>query len=347
MKIYGLNRVQRVVQRLKKRLAPKGLVLMYHRVAAVDLDPWSLCVTPQHFAEHLEVLQKYAQPMRLQALAKARQEGTLPNRAVAVTFDDGYIDNLENAKPLLERYNIPATVFITTGQIGEQREFWWDELERILLQPELLPPTLTLEINGQAHQWELGAATTYNATERQRDRTVRPWEAEPSSRCGFHYAVWNQLRLLSPSDRQAKLDELAAWAGTMTLPRATYRPMTWEEVRVLEKGGLIEVGAHTVSHPALSAHAASLQQQEIYQSKSTLETRLDHPIKTFAYPFGDYNHQTMALVQEAGFVCACSTQGDVVWQQSDTWQLPRFEVQNWDGAEFERRLLRWFQGRGA
>ena len=65
--------------------------------------------------------------------------GDVPSAGVVVTFDDGYADNFHNAKPLLERYEIPATVFVTTGYLQDQREFWWDELERILLQPGTLP----------------------------------------------------------------------------------------------------------------------------------------------------------------------------------------------------------------
>ncbi|HSB13722.1 MAG TPA: glycosyltransferase [Bryobacteraceae bacterium] len=114
------------------RSGPKALILLYHRVAEVQPDPWSLCVTPQHFAEHLDVLSSRWNVLRLRDLVRALQDGALPDRSIAITFDDGYADNLHNAKPILERYGKPATTFVSSGYVGNKREFWWDELERIV-----------------------------------------------------------------------------------------------------------------------------------------------------------------------------------------------------------------------
>ena len=158
-------------QRLKNKLTPKTLILLYHRVAEVDSDPWSLSVTPQHFAEHLEVLRKSTYPIQLKQLTQAIEDRKLSSRSVVITFDDGYADNLHNAKPLLEHCGIPATVFLTSGYIGHEREFWWDELERILLQSGKLPPTLHLCINGNNCQWELGEAAYYSKDRYQQHRS--------------------------------------------------------------------------------------------------------------------------------------------------------------------------------
>src|SRR6478672_1056004 len=340
MKIPGSGKLQRTVRRLQKRLASKAVILMYHRVAEVDLDPWSLCVTPQHFTEQLEVLKNYACPMSLLELVQAYQENKLPNRAVAVTFDDGYADNLYNAKPLLERYNIPATVFVTTGCIGQEHEFWWDELEQLFLQPGKLPERLCLRINGSAHQWELGAAADYSKEDYQRDRNLKPWNAKPGSRLFFYYSIWQQLLPLPARDRREVLDEIITWSGTKPLARSTYRSLLPEEVSALGSGDLVEVGAHTVTHPFLSAQSTDLQRHEIQQSKTYLEEILACPVTSFSYPFGDRNSETVRLVQEARFACACSTTEDIVWQHSDCFQLPRFEVQDWDGEEFTQQLLR-------
>jgi peptidoglycan/xylan/chitin deacetylase (PgdA/CDA1 family) len=108
----------------------RTIILMYHRIACVPTDPWSLCVSPAHFTEHLEVLQKY----RRSRLDQLKPGGWPLSRglSVAITFDDGYADNLYNAARELKRFDTPATFFITTGYLGGRREFWWDELERIV-----------------------------------------------------------------------------------------------------------------------------------------------------------------------------------------------------------------------
>ena len=144
-----------VVKRWLRPVARKAeaAILMYHRIGDPGCDPWGLAVRPERFAEHLNVLRRNARPIGLRRLAKELGEGTLKPGAVAVTFDDGYANNLYEAKPLLERHEVPATVFVTSGMVGREREFWWDELEAILLASRELPQTLRLEIEGQTHEW--------------------------------------------------------------------------------------------------------------------------------------------------------------------------------------------------
>src|SRR5687768_13528618 len=144
MRIPGLKSLKQSARWLRSRLIKGGLILSYHRVVETSQDPYAISVTPQHFAQQLQILRQYAHPMPLGELVQALQEGDVPPRAVAITIDDGYVDNLYNVKPLLEHYQIPATTFIATGYMG--REFWWDELARILLPPRLLPDRLYLPL---------------------------------------------------------------------------------------------------------------------------------------------------------------------------------------------------------
>jgi peptidoglycan/xylan/chitin deacetylase (PgdA/CDA1 family) len=116
--------VRDTFRNLTHRVQPQSLILLYHRVATADVDPWQLCVTPGHFEEHLTVLKKF-RPVRLSQLT----DSVMP-ASVAVTFDDGYADNLHSAARLLQKHGIPATFFLTSGYLGRNEEFWWDELEK-------------------------------------------------------------------------------------------------------------------------------------------------------------------------------------------------------------------------
>lgn len=106
-------------------------ILLYHRVADLASDPQRLAVTPAHFEEHLRVIGDTCTPVALADVpSMLRAPRRLPERAVAVTFDDGYRDNLHAAKPLLERHGVPATVFVASGYVGSGKPFWWDALDR-------------------------------------------------------------------------------------------------------------------------------------------------------------------------------------------------------------------------
>src|SRR5262249_37482648 len=108
---HGLATLRQAVRRFRDRFKPAPLILLYHRVADLPSDPQLLSVTPEHFKEHLEILRNNARPMALGEMVRALRDNKLPRRAVAVTFDDGYADNLLNGKPLLHQYDVPATVY--------------------------------------------------------------------------------------------------------------------------------------------------------------------------------------------------------------------------------------------
>ena len=114
--------------------SPRPLILMYHRIADEPFDPWGNAVSPAHFKEHLEILRRTRQPLSLTEFVRGLEAGTLPNDAVALTFDDGYVDNLVGGKPHLAAAGVPATVFLATGYLGRLGEFWWDELARVVQQ---------------------------------------------------------------------------------------------------------------------------------------------------------------------------------------------------------------------
>lgn len=336
------SQLKQTAWRLRNKVLPGMVILMYHRVGEVDSDPWSLCVSPEHFAEHLEVLRKHHYPLSLQQLTETIRVRQLRKRSVVITFDDGYADNFYNAKPLLKRYDIPATVFITTEGIGHSREFWWYELDRLLLQPGILPEILQLTINGSTYTWELDEAAYYSQADYQ---FYRHWsflgKEDPSLRHTLYRSLYQLLYPLSTHKREKVLEAIRLWANAEPIGRSTHRSLSREELLALEEGGLIEVGAHTVTHPFLSKLPVASQQDEIQQSKDYLEEILGHPVTSFSYPHGDYTADTISIVQEAGFTCACSTVFGRVKEHSNSFLLPRVEVKDWDGKTFARWLSRW------
>ena len=339
------RRLRRITQRPKNLLAgQRFLILLYHRVTELHSDPWSLGVAPRHFAEHLDIVRRYAHPISLQQLSEGLLDGNLPNRSVVITFDDGYADNLYNAKPLLERYDVPATVFLTTGYIGHEREFWWDELERLLLQPGSLPKVLSLSVDGRTHRWKLGKAAYYSEDAATRRYRGRVWKYAFDSRYRLYRSLWELLHHLTEEERQKVLDELLMWASAEATVRPTHRPLSLEEVVALAQGDLVEVGAHTVMHPALPTLPPASQRDEIVRSKARLEEILGRRVSSFAYPYGSISAETVSIVREAGFACACSSIADLDGRAVDRLRLPRIEVAGWDGETFHRQFSRWFSG---
>jgi peptidoglycan/xylan/chitin deacetylase (PgdA/CDA1 family) len=334
--------LQKGVRQLKYRFARGALILVYHRICEAALDPWSLSVTPEHFAEHLEVLRRSFHPISLQTLAQSLRDGKTPKpTSIVITFDDGYADNLYQAQPILERFDCPATVFIVTGALGSSHEFWWDELASLILHPHSLPEQLNLTIGGEMHSWEFGKALAYGQNEFSRDIRWRAGQPAPSLRHERYLQIWKLIQPLSNDEQREVMNTLRAWVGDAP-PSVTHRLLTPDECVQLSKSEQIEIGAHTIHHPSLAALSCDAQKHEISQSKQELETLLDQPIRAFSYPFGkrnDYSPETIALVRGAGFSLACSNEYGVISSATDPFQLPRIHIPDCTGAEFENRLL--------
>jgi len=319
-------------------------------VATLDTDPQLLSVTPEHFAEHLEYLSEHYNPMSLSELCNALKAGKIPKRSIVITFDDGYADNLWNAKPLLERNEISATVFVTSGYIGSDREFWWDDLERLLLLPEQLPNRLELTIGGRNRKWDLTGDVEYTTGQRSSTRSD-PWNVTMASDPGPRYTIYRDLHrilnVLPCGQQETILSAITQWAGVSRTGRAPYRALTAGELKQLARGGLVEIGAHTVTHARLSAQTASIQKGEIARSKESLEEILGREVRSFSYPFGqneDFNSNCVEFIKGAGFTAACTNYGSTLTRSADPYCLPRAMVRDWDVQTFAARIKEWFDG---
>jgi peptidoglycan/xylan/chitin deacetylase (PgdA/CDA1 family) len=332
------SRARRIV---RHRTVPHALILMYHRVTALDADPHLLAVTPEHFASHLEILRRRASLLSLEALTGRLDAGAISRRSVVVTFDDGYADNLHEAMPLLERFDVPATMFVTAGYVGSDREFWWDELERIVLRAGSLPAELRLDVDGRERRWELGDPAADPAADGD-------WNIEREDRPTARHRVFMDLfGLLAPLPDDGKQDLLArlrAWAGLGPTGRASHRALDAEQLCRLADSELIEIGAHSMTHPFLGHLTPQEQRAEVEGSRRRLEAIVGRPVTSFALPHGSRDDRTTGILSDAGFARACTSQPAPVWRHEDVLGLPRIGVRDLDGETFARWFSWWMDG---
>ena len=299
-----------------------AIVLMYHHIDEGWADPGYLKVSPSHFAEHVRVLREEWHPLDLGELVSGLATGRVPTRGVAVTFDDGYVNNLVNAKPLLERYEVPATVFVAGGPSDEGSEFWWDRLARVLAPGTTLPETIRMSIGATHHAW------------------VAPPADDVGARRRLLMSVYDRLQPLAHSVIERIVNELA---DTVSGTAPEHRVLTDDELLALAAGEGVEIGAHGQTHSPLALLPVADQESEITQSKMVLEQLLGRPAPGFSYPHGSVSVHTIALVRRSGFAFACASEADVTSLRSNRFALPRFWVPDWDGRAFSRWLLRWIR----
>lgn len=332
------------------------LVLLYHRVNRAGVDPWSLAVTSENFSEQMAALRhRGADVVPLARIAQAvrdRDGGFLTARRgrprrVAITFDDGYADNLYAARPVLDRFEMSATVFVVPHNIENSRPFWVDLLGELLLGggSRCLPPRLQLELCGEPIRLTLTGARGAPAPDGAAP-DWRAWERPRNPNQAAYQALYSLLVRQPPASRDQALGALCESVGVsaaeLSARCSEARPMTRDEVRRLRQGGRIEIGAHTVNHPCLAALPPGDQRAEVEAGRIRAEALAGGPVGAFAYPYGrprlDYTDETVRVVREAGFECACANFCGAAGRWSDPFALPRVQVQDWGGDEFVRRL---------
>ena len=251
-------------RRWRRPSAPsEPVILCYHRVATPEHDPLGLCVSPANFADQLAALQRTRTIVPLTVIA----EGRAPANAVAITFDDGYVDNLRAALPALETAQAPATVFIATGHTASGAAFWWDELVELFSEPGG-SGRLTVRCSGQDRAWQPRSTATRDAAR-------------------AHLHAW--LQPVDPSDISEALRAIRIWAGhdaDAAAPGNDSRPMTAAELRELTGSGLVTLGAHTRSHISLRFADDARLADELAGAATDLTAISGVAPTVLAYPFG-------------------------------------------------------------
>jgi peptidoglycan/xylan/chitin deacetylase (PgdA/CDA1 family) len=303
---------------------------MYHRIADEPIDYFRLAVSPACFEEQLHVLRRTRHPLPLAHFVRDLVAGTLSPNAVALTFDDGYVDNLVAGKPRLAAADIPATVFLATGYIDCPERFWWDELARLFLL-ETGPQRFEIVIRGKAMQFDFGTESP------AREDGSTP-AAQLTRRQSALWCLRQALLLLEDEERRSVMTKIRFRFGGRDCRSRLGRAMTGEEVRALVTDGLVTIGAHTVTHPVLVGLQPAARHREISGSKLSCEALIGGSVTGFAYPYGDFDANARETVKATGFTFACSTRYGPAAVRSDIFALPRIHVLNWGGDVFERAL---------
>lgn len=291
------------------------VILIYHRVTTLPTDPQMLAVTPDNFRAQLQFLKNNFPILRFED-----DWSGITEPSVAITFDDGYADNALEALPVLDELGVPATFFVSTGAIGDTREFWWDELERIILGHWSFADRFVLEDNRFGRAWP-----TATGTDRQK----------------MYNEIHPLIKKIDAVCRENWFSQLRSWADANEAARATHRSMTLDELQALSQNPWVTIGAHTVSHTPLSTLPVQFQSEEIAESKKQLENWLSKEITVFSYPFGglvDYTPESVRLCKKAGFVKSAANFPGQAHRWSDPYQLPRQLVRNWPIDFFAKEM---------
>lgn len=298
--------------------------MLYHRIARESFDPWGLAVSPSNFAAQAEWLARNRNVLPLAEFAELHRRSRLPRDAVALTFDDGYACNEEVALPLLADHGLRATIFIAPELVRTGREFWWDELESIVLGHS----GTSLCLDGR--EMPIGERD-------ERDRQFPAGEEPRTERQKAYRSIWSILHASAAAARDAAMEELRQQSYTQHPPRRSHRPMTSDEIGGLS-GGLLEFGSHSLTHSSLPGLASAEKEAEICDSAARCAELTGSKPAAFAYPYGDFDSESALLVEQAGYACACTTQGHFVGGGSDPFLLPRIAVGDWSAPALARLL---------
>ena len=296
------------------------LILIYHRVLAAPDPLRSRTVQAPDFAAQMDLIASCFNVLPLSEALQRLESRALPARALSVTFDDGYADNLTVAAPIMRERGIRPTVFVATGYLDGGLMFNDAITEALRAAPERLD-LADLGLGGL----ELPDVGARRATIRR---------------------LVGELKYRPAAERGALAAEIFRRAGA-TPPRDLM--LSTSQVRSLRDAG-VEIGAHTATHPILTRLSPEAAREDIARSRQVLEGILGDPVRLFAYPNGrpgeDYDARHVTMVRDLGFTAALSTAWGAAHAGSDPFQLPRVAPWDTSARRYAARLVRSYAQRG-
>lgn len=297
----------------RTKRATETTILTFHGLCKGAGDPdildWSLHLPVDVFQSTCALLSADYHVISLTDLVEARTHNLpLPENSVVLTFDDGYASNYELAYPILRKYHLPATVFVTTGFLDGEDMLWFQRVDLALGRTQR--EHIDWKINGKKIRLD------FDTRETRQQALVR---------------LMPELKELPDPDL---LNEIHRLEQGLEVPTPTpddmpapMRPMTWDMLRAMSNSGLVDFGGHTHTHPILSHCDPLAMRAEIATSYSRIFAETGIRPASFSYPNGhaeDYTRETLQLVRDAGFQCACTMVNGRIDDATSLFQLPRY-----------------------
>jgi len=281
------------------------LFLLYHRVREPE-HAFEAAVSCATFERQMQFLKKHFDVVSVREALRRKQKREISAKPLAaITFDDGYRDNYSAAYPILKKYSLPATFFLTAGSIGNGEPMWTSRLEAIFKNAEV--KELTLETLSPARSFALGDS-------RERMKVCHEVKAE--------------MKRVPDSVRQEILEELLEKTGLD--PKASpseSEMLSWEEAALLAEDPLVEIGSHSVSHRMLSRLPAEEVRWELEESRKKIEAELGRPVLFLSYPGNSYNGTVRDLARMTGYKAAFAVGRTLSSLEEDLHELKRVHVE--------------------
>lgn len=297
----------------RTRRSDEVSILTFHGLSEGAGDPaildWALHLPVDVFRSICCMLAKDYRVISMKDLIEARSKGTtLPANSVVITFDDGYASNYELAYPILQEFDLHATLFVTTGFLDGDSMLWFQRVDLALGRTR--KDLLDWKINGKKLRLYLG-------TRELRQQSLM--------------RLMPELKELAATEMLHEVDRLeqaleVGEPGIKDLPKSLH-PLTWEMAFDMTLSGHVDIGGHTHTHPILSRCDSMSMREEVATCRNRIMAEIGELPVAFSYPNGgldDYTRETLLLVREAGFKAACTTVSGRVNDKVSMFQLPRY-----------------------
>ncbi len=279
---------------------------MYHRILKLPVDEQfilqpGMYVAVDTFRRQVLFLKENFNILPLTEVVDRVETGQSLGGCCSITFDDGWQDNFAHAFPILNKYKVPATVFLTSGFIGTTRLFWADELSYYLQHLDI--------------ETVIGQSLVLDRFFKEISRTV-------GRKARLEQAIEILKRYL-PDERE----DILAYLRTVHPAHPPKRfLMSWDEAREMQASGMVSFGAHTANHVILNQVSIHQAEEEILCSRQQLENHLGRPIDLFAYPNGNFNKDLQAILKRHGFTGAVTTSKGWVGNETALLEIPRIGI---------------------